>query len=534
MNEPIFEPRILSSGIRDVRFGQNVRVVQPVNLYECAIGDESFVGPFVEIQRNVIIGNRCKIQSHAFVCELVTIGDDCVISHGAKFINDPFVIGGPAHGDRRLWRRTRVGNHVSIGTNSTILPVSICDHVVIGAGAVVTKDITEPGIYAGNPARLLRRLNPNNTAETTVNVPFVDLNAQYRTIREDIDRAISAVIAESAYIRGPHVEGFERAWADTVGVKHCVSCANGTDALLIAMRGLGVKPGDEVITAANSWISTSAMITQAGGRVVFCDVDPVTFTIDPAQLESKITSRTVGIIPVHLYGQAADMDPIMAVAERHGLWVLEDCAQAHLAHYKGRMVGTFGAAATFSFYPSKNLGAYGDAGCIVTNDDQLADWMAAFARHGGKNEHVMEAINSRMDGLQAAILKAKLPHLPEWTKARRRVAWEYDSLLKGIGDVETPQVGAWRDHVYHLYVIRTERRDALKAHLGAAGIATVLNYPKALPFYPAYAYLDHKPEEFPVAYRNQSRILSLPIYPELPSDMLHHVTDQVGRFFNGS
>jgi dTDP-4-amino-4,6-dideoxygalactose transaminase/acetyltransferase-like isoleucine patch superfamily enzyme len=534
METTVAEPRLSCSGISNVHFGDNVRVVQPVNLYGCTVGDDSFVGPFVEIQRNVVIGKRCKIQSHAFVCELVTIGDDCVISHGAKFINDPFAIGGPAQGDRRLWRRTRLGDHVSIGTNATILPVSICDHVVIGAGSVVTKDITEPGIYAGNPARLLRRLNPTNESETIVNVPFVDLHAQYLSIRDDIDTAISKVIAESAFIRGPHVETFERAWADTVGVKHCVSCANGTDALLIAMRGLGVKPGDEVITAANSWISTSAMITQAGGRVVFCDVDPVTFTIDPAQLESKITSRTVGIIPVHLYGQAADMDPIMAIAERHGLWVVEDCAQAHLARYKDRVVGTFGTAATYSFYPSKNLGAYGDAGCIVTNDDQLAEWMAAFARHGGKNEHVMEAINSRMDGLQAAILQAKLPHLPAWTKARRRLAWDYDSLLKGIGDVATPQVGAWREHVYHLYVIRTARRDALKTHLGAAGVATVLNYPKALPFYPAYAYLGHKPEDFPVAYRNQSRILSLPMYPEMPAEMLHHVTNEIRRFFDAS
>jgi dTDP-4-amino-4,6-dideoxygalactose transaminase len=359
----------------------------------------------------------------------------------------------------------------------------------------------------------------------------VDLHAQYLSIRGEIDKAIGAVIAESAYIRGPHVEGFEQAWAGTVGVKHCVSCANGTDALLIAMRGLGLKPGDEVITAANTWISTSAMITQAGGRVVFCDVDPLTFTIDPSQLVSKITPRTVGIIPVHLYGQAADMDEIMTIARRHNLWVIEDCAQAHLARYKGRLVGTFGDAATFSFYPSKNLGAYGDAGCIVTNDDRLADWMATFARHGGKNEHVMEAINSRMDGLQAAILTAKLPHLPAWTAARRRVAAEYDGLLKGVGDVQPPQIGAWRDHVYHLYVIRTERRDALKAHLATAGIATVLNYPKALPFYPAYAYLGHTPEDFSVAYANQSRILSLPIYPELPIEMVQHVTGQIQRFF---
>jgi dTDP-4-amino-4,6-dideoxygalactose transaminase len=364
-----------------------------------------------------------------------------------------------------------------------------------------------------------------------VKVPFVDLYAQYLSIRDEIDEAIRQVIAESAFIRGAHVEAFERAWAEKLSAKHCVSCANGTDALYIAMRALGVKPGDEVITTAHSWISTSAMITQAGGRVVFCDVDAATFTVDPARIESRITSRTVGIIPVHLYGQPADMDPIMATAQRHGLWVLEDCAQAHLARYKGRLVGTFGNAATFSFYPGKNLGAYGDAGCIVTNDDHLAGWMAAYARHGGKGEHVMEAINSRMDGLQAAILRAKLPHLDAWTQARRRLASEYDRLLIRIPEVETPKIGPERDHVYHLYVIRTESRDALQAHLAEAGIGTLLNYPKALPFYPAYAYLGHTPDDFPVAYRNQSRILSLPLYPEMLAEMILYVTDQIIRFF---
>jgi dTDP-4-amino-4,6-dideoxygalactose transaminase len=364
-----------------------------------------------------------------------------------------------------------------------------------------------------------------------VKVPFVDLHAQYLSMKDEIDAAISAVIADSAFIRGSHVEAFEKAWAKTAGVRHCVSCANGTDALLIAMRALGIKPGDEVITTAQTWISTSSMITQAGGRVVFCDVDPVTFTIDPAQIESKITSRTVGLLPVHLYGQPADMDPIMAIARKRSLWVIEDCAQAHLARYKDQAVGTFGNAATFSFYPSKNLGAYGDAGCITTNDDAMADWTATFARHGGKNEHVMEAVNSRMDGLQGAILNAKIPHLAAWTDARRRVAAHYDRLLAGVGDVETPKIGPDRDHVYHLYVIRTDRRDALRAHLDKAGVATVLNYPKALPFYPAYAYLGHTPNDFPVAYRNQSRILSLPIYPEMPLDMIEYVTDQVRRFF---
>jgi dTDP-4-amino-4,6-dideoxygalactose transaminase len=362
-------------------------------------------------------------------------------------------------------------------------------------------------------------------------IPFVDLHAQYLSIKPEIDTAIADIIARTDFIRGTQVEAFEQAWAAKLGVKHCVSCANGTDAIYIAMRGLGLKLGDEVITTAHSWIATTETITQAGGRVVFCDTDQNTFTIDPALIESKITPRTVGIIPVHLYGQACDMDAIMMIAKKHNLWVIEDCAQAHLARFKGQLVGTFGNAATFSFYPGKNLGAYGDAGALITNDDRLAEWTSTFARHGGKGEHVMEGINSRMDGLQGAVLSVKLPHLDSWTAARRKVARQYDEMLRGAGDLITPMVAPNRDHVYHLYVIRTEKRDALKKSLADAGIATVLNYPQALPIYPAYAYLGHKPADFPTAHANQSRILSLPIYPELTHEMISYVASHIKAFY---
>jgi len=364
-------------------------------------------------------------------------------------------------------------------------------------------------------------------------VPFVDLHGQYLGIKAEIDSAIAEVIAQSAFIRGKHVDAFEQAWAETLKVKHCISCANGTDALYITMRGLGLKVADEVITTAHSWIATSETITQAGGRVVFCDTQEDTFNIDPRLIEAKITKATVGIIPVHLCGQPADMNEIMAIAKKHNLWVIEDCAQAHLAAYKGKLVGTFGNAATFSFYPGKNLGAYGDAGCIVTNDDTLADWTATFARHGGKGEHVMEGINSRMDGLQAAILKVKLPHLPAWTTARRRVAARYNELLRGVDSLTTPKVGDDRSHVYHLYVIATDKRDSLKKALADSEITTSLNYPKALPFYPAYAYLGHKPADFPAAYHNQSRILSLPIFPEMTDEMIEYIADKAKRALVG-
>jgi dTDP-4-amino-4,6-dideoxygalactose transaminase len=366
-------------------------------------------------------------------------------------------------------------------------------------------------------------------------VPFADLHAQYLTIREEVDAAIAEVIHRSAFVRGPFVERFETEFAAATGSAHCVSCANGTDSLYIAMKALGAKLGDEVIVPAHSWISTSETVTQAGATVVFCDTDPATHTLDPARLAEKITSRTVGIIPVHLFGQPADMDPIMDVAQRRGLWVIEDCAQAHLAKYKGRMVGSFGIAASYSFYPGKNLGAMGDAGALTTQDAALADRMAMFARHGGltKGDHRIEGINSRLDGLQAAILSVKLRHLPKWTHTRREFAARYDDLLAQCTGVTTPAVSADREHVYHLYVIQHERRDALAAYLGADGIQTVINYPVALPFLPAYERFMHRPEEFPSAYRAQSRVLSLPIFPEMTEAQMLTVVKSITRFNAG-
>lgn len=368
-----------------------------------------------------------------------------------------------------------------------------------------------------------------------IQVPFADLHAQYLGIRAEIDEAIVAVIRESAFIRGRYVDEFERSFAEAIGSPHCVSCANGTDALYIAMHALGVKPGDEVIAPAHSWISTTETITQAGAKVVFCDTDPQTFTIDPEKLAALIGPRTVGIIPVHLYGQPADMDPVMSLAAKHKLWVIEDCAQAHLAVYKGRRVGTFGHAATFSFYPGKNLGAMGDAGAIVTSDGTMAQRMAMFARHGGltKGDHQIEGINSRLDGIQAAILSVKLKHLPAWTERRREVAAEYRRLLAGVEGLELPAVAGGREHVWHLFVVQHEQRDALARHLSANNVQTVINYPVALPFLPAYRRYEHQPSDFPVAHRHQSRILSLPMFPEITSEQLNAVADAIRAFAKG-
>lgn len=365
-----------------------------------------------------------------------------------------------------------------------------------------------------------------------MNVPFADLHQQYLNLKGEIDTAIADVIRTSAFIRGPYVEKFEQEFAAAMGRDHCLSCANGTDALYIAMHALGVTAGDEVITTAQSWISTSETITQAGGQVVFCDIDAETHTISIADIEAKITPNTVGIIPVHLYGQPADMEAIMQIAEKHGLWVIEDCAQAHLATVNGRMVGTFGVAATYSFYPGKNLGAMGDAGAVTTNDGDLARKMGMFARHGGlvKGDHFIEGINSRLDGLQAAVLSVKLPHLKAWTARRQEVAALYDRELGQLADITTPRITPGRSHVYHLYVIQHERRTELQAFLKGRGVQTAINYPLALPFTPAYGHLGHVEADFPNAARAQSRILSIPISAEITEEQRVTVVESLAAF----
>jgi dTDP-4-amino-4,6-dideoxygalactose transaminase len=363
-------------------------------------------------------------------------------------------------------------------------------------------------------------------------VPYADLHLQYQSIKPEIDAAVAAVIRDSAFIRGPYVDAFEREFAAAVDARHCISCANGTDALYIAMTALKVKPGDEVITTAHSWISTSAMITHAGATPVFCDTDAQTFNIDPAMVESAISPRSVGIIPVHLYGQPADMEAIMAIAHRHKLWVIEDCAQAHLAHFRDQQVGTFGDAATYSFYPGKNLGAMGDAGAVVTGRSDLAERMAMLARHGGlvKHQHQIEGVNSRLDGLQAAILSAKLPHLARWTEARQAAAAVYDAGLNQIENVVVPQVASDRTHVYHLYTIQHPQRDKLAAYLSANGVQTAINYPVALPYLEAYRRFGHGPEQFPNAHRHQGRILSLPMFAEITAQQQKTVVDLIRAF----
>jgi dTDP-4-amino-4,6-dideoxygalactose transaminase len=365
------------------------------------------------------------------------------------------------------------------------------------------------------------------------NIPLVDLHAQYLSIKPEIDDAMATVIRETSFIRGPHVERFEAAYASAMGVKHCISCANGTDAIYIALKMLGVSGGDEVITTANSWISTSEVISQAGATPVFIDVEDAYQTLDVKLIEGKLSARTKAIIPVHLLGQCADMDPILCLARDRGIPVIEDCAQAHLARYRGRMAGTMGDVGTYSFYPGKNLGAYGDAGAIVTDNDELAKAMRCYARHGSdpsnKHDHVMEGINSRLDGMQAAILSVKLPYLEAWTEARRSRAERYTRNLNGVLGVRVPSVRAESTHVWHVYSILVNNSARLMSGLAELGISTTQHYPTPLPLLKAYSQRGFLKTDFPVAVRHAQQMVSLPIYPELSDADVDMVSEAVIR-----
>jgi dTDP-4-amino-4,6-dideoxygalactose transaminase len=363
-------------------------------------------------------------------------------------------------------------------------------------------------------------------------VPFVDLKAQYNSVKSEIDNAIATVISETSFIGGKHVEEFEKNFAALYGVKHCISLANGTDSLYVSMKMLGIGKGDEVITTAYSWISSSETISQTGAKPVFVDIDEF-FTIDVDKLEEKITSKTKAIIPVHIHGQMCDMNRIMEIALKYNIPVIEDCAQSHFSEFKGIRAGVTGLVGSFSFYPGKNLGAYGDAGCLITNDDEFALKCKMYARHGAlkKHQHIMEGINSRLDGIQAAILNVKLPHILKWTDSRINNANLYTTFLQDVIGIELPKVRRDVKHSYHLYVIKTEKRDELATFLKENGVDTAIHYPIALHNMEAYKYLNYTRSDFPNASYNEDKILSLPMYPELSVEQIKYVTELIKTFF---
>ena len=369
---------------------------------------------------------------------------------------------------------------------------------------------------------------------TKLKVPFLDLKVQYQSLKKEMDGAIQAVINDLAFIGGRYVAEFEKAFAGKSGTKNCIGVGNGTDAIYVALRCLGISSGDEVITTAASWISTSETVSQTGAMPVFVDIDPDYYHINPSKIEAKITKNTKAILPVHLYGQPAAMLEIQKIAKDHKLHLIEDCAQAHFATIGRQFVGTFGVAGTFSFYPGKNLGAYGDAGAVVTNDDALTMKIRMFANHGSivKHVHEFEGVNSRLDGIQAAVLSVKFPHIDEWNEKRRQNAHAYNDLLRNITEVITPKQRPGVRHIYHVYAIRAKRRDDLAKYLNEHGIQTNLHYRDPLPLMGAYKRFNHRADEFPVAKMVLDEILSLPMYPELTQSAMQYVAETIKSFYS--
>lgn len=362
-------------------------------------------------------------------------------------------------------------------------------------------------------------------------VPFVDLATQYASIEAELNAAMRDVLLKTDYILGKDVELFEEEFAAYCGADHAVGLDSGMSALELALRACGVGPGDEVITAANSFIASALAITHSGATPVLVDVDPETYNIDVAAVAQAITPRTRAILPVHLYGQPADLDPIMEIARRHGLAVIEDACQAHGARYKGRRVGGLGHAAAFSFYPGKNLGAYGDGGMVVTNDAGIAQSVRMLRNYGQreKYQHVVLGYNRRLDTLQAAVLRVKLRYLDAWNGARRQHAARYNELLRGH-DLVIPSEAAYAESVWHLYVVRVAQRDGLRAHLTTNGIATGIHYPVPIHLQPAYADLGYGAGDFPISERAAQEIVSLPMYAELGAEAIAGVAEAVLSF----
>jgi dTDP-4-amino-4,6-dideoxygalactose transaminase len=359
-------------------------------------------------------------------------------------------------------------------------------------------------------------------------IPLMDLVVQYHSIRDEIEQAIRGVLESGVFILGPNVAAFEEEMAAYLGVKYAVGVASGTDALLLTLRAYGIGPGDEVIVPAYTFFATAEVVSQVGATPVFVDIDPRTYCLDVEQLEGKISVRTKAIIPVHLYGHPADMTPVLELAKRHGLRVIEDNAQALGAEYKGKKTGSLGDAGCLSFFPSKNLGGYGDGGMVVTNDPVLAETVRKLRTHGWRTKYYPEMIgyNSRLDELQAAILRVKLRHLDAWNERRRKIAEQYRALLAGNG-IELPWEAPYARHVYHLYAIRIKERKTVQGHLKALGIASAVYYPLPLHLVEPYRHLGYGINSFPEAERAAAETLAIPLSPEMTPDQIETVASGV-------
>lgn len=545
----------------DVKLGRDVRLSKFINLYGCEIGDETKIGAFVEIQKNASVGKRCKISSHSFICEGVVIEDNVFIGHGVTFVNDSYPRATTAEGELQTeadWKvePTLIKKGASIGSGATILSRTVVgENAIVGAGAVVTKDVPANAVVAGNPAKVLRYVEAPLTTHEKTSVPFLDLVTPHLELEEELTRVFRESLQSAGFIGGPVVEGFETDFARFCETEHAIGVASGTDALRFALIAAGVEPGDVVVTVPLTFIATTEAISQARAIPEFVDIDERTYNMSPAMLRRFLEEQcsrdeagrlislrhgkpVTAIVPVHLYGQMADMDAILDLAGEYGLKVIEDACQAHGAEYFSRKrdrwvkAGSVGCAAAFSFYPGKNLGACGEAGAVTTNHPEIASTVRKLRDHGQakKYYHDIEGYNGRLDAIQAGILQVKLRHLADWNARRREAASRYQALFSGVEtDVVLPYEPEWSKAVYHLYVVRSARRDALRDELAKEGIGTGIHYPIPLHLQKAYASLGYRNGDFPVAERAADEILSLPMSTTLDQTQQQRVVEQVHR-----
>jgi dTDP-4-amino-4,6-dideoxygalactose transaminase/acetyltransferase-like isoleucine patch superfamily enzyme len=552
---------------RGSRIAEHVLVADQATVREQSqVGAYTIIGRGVAIENRVTVGTRTKIEAGAYIASLSTIGDDCFVAPEVTVTNDNFM--GRTEERKKHFKGITIQNGGRVGANATLLPgKTIESDGVVAAGALVSRDVPAKKIVAGVPATIFREVPSEQLIENQIvpenikknapkkdtpkmNIPLLDLKAQFAGIQTDIQKAINEVLESQYFILGPTVENFEKTVADYVGTQHAIGVGSGTDALLLALMALDLGPGDEVITTPYSFFATAGVISRVGATPVFVDIDPITYNINPAQIEEKITSKTRAIIPVHLYGQAADMSAITQIAQKHDLKVIEDAAQALGASYPvqsdWRKVGSLGHLGCYSFFPSKNLGAYGDGGMIVTNDDALAEKLRILRVQGAKPKyhHSVVGCNSRLDAIQAAILNVKLQHLDTWSRKRSDNAEMYLEMLSEKCLIKREIIMPPRrvypngptfsgDHVFNQFVIRLKPRNELQAFLKDRGIATEVYYPVPLHIQACYKDLGYTIGDMPEAERAANETLALPIYPELTHEQQQYVVDQIAVFFDG-
>ncbi len=507
----------------------------------CLVGRNVIVGHAATVENDCEIGDDTRIQTSAYITALSSLGKNVFIAPMVCTTNDNYM--GRTEERFRYRKGVTVEDGGRIGGNAVVLPgVTVGKEAVVGAGSVVTRDVAPGKIVLGTPSRVVKDVPPeqllysvesgrqHGEESTAMQVPSFDLTRQNSKLRDELMAAIGHVVDSGQFILGDNIERLEEAITEICGVKHAIAVANGSDALYLALMAADVGPGDEVITTPFTFFATAGSIVRAGAKPVFCDIDPKTYNIDPTQIEDKITARTKAILPVHLYGQSADMDPINRIASRHGLTVIEDAAQAIGAKYKGRPAGSLGDMACISFFPTKNLGAFGDAGMVVTKDDALAERLRMLRVHGSKKKyyHELLGINSRLDALQAAVLNVKVKYLGDWIEARRSLAEGYDrGLILATGVATCPAVIEGAYHVYHQYTIRVPHRDAIQEELRSRGVGSTVYYPLPLHLQPVFKNLGYNLGDFPESEKAAEEVLSLPMFPELEICEQEYVVEQI-------